>query len=281
MTIDELRKRLLEMSEGMDKSVDDVHKAASEAQKKIYDLLLNEVRRFELTDERFVLGQTYADKFALIEKRIKSLLGEYYAPSIKEYLGTYSTVEQTNIQLQKGYNDLVIKKSLLTPARRTVYDQAEYYLSEGLADAYIQPAKFILMQQVTTGGTLRDAESLLRNWNDGEIAPGKLVVARQTPRLQAYATQIARDSIYSYQGSIQEIIKQEYQLTKFIYVGDIIKDSRPFCRHLVGLRRKIDIDEVPKLILQFPEGLKPDTTKKNFYVNRGGYSCRHTVMAVR
>jgi len=281
MTIDELRKRLLEMSEGMDKSVDDVHKAASEAQKKIYDLLLNEVRRFELTDERFVLGQTYADKFALIEKRIKSLLGEYYAPSIKEYLGTYSTVEQTNIQLQKGYNDLVIKKSLLTPARRTVYDQAEYYLSEGLADAYIQPAKYILMQQVTTGGTLRDAESLLRNWNDGEIAPGKLVVARQTPRLQAYATQIARDSIYSYQGSIQEIIKKEYELTKFIYVGDIIKDSRPFCRHLVGLRRKIDIDEVPKLILQFPEGLKPDTTKKNFYVNRGGYSCRHTVMAVR
>jgi hypothetical protein len=281
MTIDDLRTRLMEMSEMMDREVEGVRTSAETTQAKIYDLLQEEIKSFQLNDGRFVLGQSYAEKFALIERKIKSLLGEYYVPSIKEYLGSYSTVEQTNISLQQSYNEIEVKKSLLTPARRTVYNQAEYYLVEGLADAYVQPAKFILMQQVTTGGTLKDAESLLRNWNDGELPAGKMIVPRQAPRLQAYATQIARDSIYSYQGSIQEIIKQEYKLERFIYVGDIIKDSRPFCRHLVGLKRKIHIDEVPKFVEQFPEGLRPDTTKKNFYINRGGYSCRHTVMAVR
>lgn len=212
---------------------------------------------------------------------IKEILGDVYRPSIKEYLSTYSTIEETTIALNKSYNQLVIEKSLLTPARRSIYNQAEYYLTEGLADAYIQPAKYLLMQQVSTGVTIKDAERVLRNWNDGELTSGKLASGRQTPNLQKYARQISVDSIHQYNGTIQQVIKDEFQLTKGVYVGDIIKDSRPFCKHMVGMKRKIEIDEIPDLIKRFPDGIIPGTTKKNFSVYRGGYGCRHLWMWVK
>lgn len=272
---------LKNMTTGMDDAVGLVELSSKEAQQLIYEALLEQINRFEIKDGRFVVGQNLAARIAIIQKKIESILGEVYRPSITEYLSHYSTVDEITLALHKSYNELVIEKQLLTPARRTVYDQAEYYLTDALADNYIQPAKFLIMQMASTGITIKDAESALRNWNDGELVSGKLTSGRQVHRLHAYTTQIARDSIFGYNGVIQDIIAKEYTLTHFVYVGGVIEDSRPFCKHLVGLNRKIDLKEVPPLVEKYPQGLVPDTTKKNFYQVRGGYNCRHQAMPVR
>lgn len=269
------------MTDGMDDAVNLVETASEKAQRQIYEALLFEVNKFEINDGRFVVGQNYSARLAIITKKINEILGNIYRPSIREYLGRYSTVDDITLSLHKSYNELLIDKQKLTPARRIVYDQAEYFLTDGLADAYIQPAKFLLMQAVSTGITIKDAESLLKNWNDGNAVSGKLTSGRQVHRLQAYTTQVARDSIFQYSGTMQNIIAKEYDLKKFVYVGGVVQDSRPFCKHLSGLRRKIDIDEVPPLVEKYPDGLYPNTTKKNFMQVRGGYNCRHTAMAVR
>jgi len=281
MNIDQLRTGLTDLSDLMDRRIDGVHTAATKAQSLIYESLLAEIQRFELVQGSFVQGQDFAARFALIDKRIKSIINKVYIPDVTKYLNEYKTIEQTTIGLHKSYNELVIDKEKLTPAKRAVYDQAEYYLTDALADAYVQPAKYLLMQQVATGASIKQAQSLLKNWNDGELTSGKLTSGRPTPRLQAYSLQIARDSMYQYNGVLNDIIGKEYGLTKFIYVGDIIADSRPFCRHLVGLKRKIDIKEVPKLLETYPEGTIPNTTMKNFPIYRGGFSCRHSMMWVK
>lgn len=281
MNIEDLRSRLGDLSGTIDDSIEQLIKSATKAQDSIYDMLLQQVENFQIENGAFLKGQNYTQRLALIQRRITEILNETYTPSLKQYLGTYSTIEQTNISLQKSYNELVVDKELLTPARRSVYNQAEYYLSEALADAYVQPAKYLLMQQVTVGGSIQDAKRMLRNWNDGELSSGRLSSGRPTPRLQAYANQIATDTIHQYNGTINDIIRDEYKLTKFVYVGDIIKDSRPACRYMVGLRRKIDINEVPKILETYPEGVIPNTTRKNFFIYRGGYNCRHLAMAVK
>lgn len=262
----------------MDGAIGTVTTAAEKAQEEVYKAIIEAINRFELTDGRFVVTQNYAARIALLEGQIKEILGDLYEPSITEYLGTFTTVEDSIVAMHKDYNELEVETALLAPARKSLYNQASYYLKKGLADAYIQPAKFLLMQQVTTGISLKDSLKILSKWNTGEY---KSPVNRQTPNLQKYATQVARDSLYQYQGTVQDTIQSRYDLTAGIYVGSIIEDSRPFCRHLVGLKRTIDIDEIPALLKQYPQGLIPGTNADNFPIYRGGYSCRHQWMPVR
>lgn len=277
MNLEELKDELNRLHEIMDSSIDLVTEASKKAQDEVYEAIVKLIEKFEISDGRYVVNQDLGRRIALLQRKIESILGDVYLPSIKEYLSTYRTIEETNISLQKSYNDLTVEVSLLTPARKTIYEQAKYYLSEGLADAYIQPAKYLVMQHVTTGISIKDSQRIIKNWNEGETV-GNI---KPTVNLQRYATQISRDATYQYHGAINEIIAKEYGLAAFIYTGDIIEDSRPICKHLVGLRRTIELDEMPALIKKYPEGLYPNTSKKNFIQVRGGYGCRHGAFAVR
>lgn len=281
MSLQELKEKLKELSITMDDSISLVTDAAAEAQEAIFKAITTIINNFEITDGRFVVTQNYAARLIALEQKIKKILGDVYAPSISEYLNTFTTIEDANIALQKGYNQIEVETGLLSPAKKGLMNQAAYYLDKGLADAYIQPAKFLIMQQVTTGISLRDSLKILSKWNEGEY---KAPTGRQTPNLQKYAVQVARDSLFQWQGTIQDTIGKRYDLTDFIYVGDIIEDSRPLCRHLVEMQKKqktISLDEIPALVKQFPQGTIPGTNKENFPVYRGGRNCRHTVMMVR
>lgn len=280
MTIAALVYELNRLHTVMDESIDGITLSATKAQELIYKAILLMINDFEIRDGRYVIGQNYAQRLMLIERKIKSVIADIYEPSIGDYLSTYHTIEERNINLQKSFNDIKVATSLLAPAKQTVYKQAEYYLVKGLADAYVQPAKYLLMQHVNSGISINDSRKVLKRWNEGNLS-GQLSSGRQTPTLQSYATQISRDSMYQYYGTINNIIKQRYQLDYFIYTGNIIEDSRPFCRHLVDLDREIAIDEVPKFIDKYPKGLYPNTTKENFLQYRGGYNCRHGAFAVR
>lgn len=281
MSVDELKRLLSEMAISMDNTVESVNAAATETQQKVFELLLRQVDLLEVTNGSFVANQSFAQRFARIEREIEAVIGKLYQPALKDYFATYTHVEDRTLELHKSYNDLEVARSNFTPARQAIYTQAEYYLLHGLADAYIQPAKFLLMQQVATGGTIIKARSILNNWNKGTLGTGELASDVHAPRLQAYATQIARDTIYTYNGTIQDVIKERFNLKRFVYVGGLVKDSRAFCQHLVGLNRKIEITEIPQLVIKYPKGLKPDTTMKNFYEVRGGFNCNHIAMPVK
>ncbi len=276
-----LRQVLAKLHELMDGSIDDVSIAATEAQEIIYNFLTEYINNFEIKDGRFILGQDFTARFAYIQRKIEKILGDVYQPSIGEYLSKFSTVEEINIGLQKDFNQLVIDTELLSPTRKSIYNQAAYYLKDGLADAYIQPAKYLLMQGVNNGITIKQARSLLDRWNEGELGSGQLTSGRPTPRLQTYATQISRDSIYTYNGTINNVISEKYELNHFIYTGGLLKDSRPACVYFVGLKRKISLEEVPPVLVKYPQGVIKGTTKENFYIRRCGYNCQHLATPVR
>lgn len=281
MNLREIESLLKDMSNGMDNKIDNINNKATSTQERIFALLIAEIDKFEIENGSYVTGQDYSKRFADIERKMNDIITKYYTPSVVEYLKHYNEIQDLTIKQQAEYNKIDVDKQLLNPTKQALYNQGSYYLTQGLADAYIQPAKFLMMQYVTKGSTVNDMRRALDRWDKGTLNTGELATDRHAPRLQAYATQIARDTMYTYQGAMQDVIKKEYGLTKFIYVGNLVKDSRPFCKHLVSLRRKIDLDEIPPLVIQYPQGLKPDTTKKNFALYRGGFSCGHSVMFVR
>lgn len=269
------------MTANMDGSIDNLVLNSTKAQQAIYILLTEGLNEFDSTDGKFDPNQPIARKIQGLERRIYEIIEKYYNPSLGDYLRIYDLVDSDITYLHKQVNDIDVVPDDIKNVRQLVYKQAETYLTDSLADAYVQPAKYLMMQTVTNGQTIKQAQSMLKQWNEGELPAGKLSSGVHAPRLQAYSGQIARDSLYQYNGTVQDNIGKKYDLKNFIYVGGLVKDSRPFCKHLVSLRRKIALTEVPPLVDKYPDGLIPNTTKENFPVRRGGYNCLHNVMMVR
>lgn len=282
MNLNELESEIKGLLTFIEDSIAKIGNASIGLQARIYDIVRLELLKFEQTDGVFVTEQDLRKRLISLEDKIFAILNnESWDVTIVEYLNTLQTIQDRNVAMQLSYNDLKVNTRLLSPARLYIYEQAKYALTTAVAPQYVEPVKYLVMQQVTSGNTITESLKMLQRWNEGELTNGKYTNKILTPNLQKYATQIARDTSYSVDRTINSIIKERYGLGKFIYVGGVIEDSRPLCRYLVGLRRKIGFDELPELIQQFPDGLIAGTDEKNFTQNCGGYNCRHRVMAVK
>jgi hypothetical protein len=279
----EAQQQLNDLVDLMGSGIEQVQKAAKKAQQSALDALMELLATFEIKEGAFVKSQTLVRRIAKAERILTDVLKTSgYNAAVSDYLGTFTTVEARTIAMHRTFNDIQVASSKLSPARAFVLDQATHFLNgAGLAEGFVQPAKFLLMQQVVTGLTLADGRELLEKWAAGELSDGKKTSGRKTVSLEQYATQITRDSLFQYHGTINDLIRKEYGLDSFIYTGDIIKDSRPLCRYLVQRGGEVPFAEIPALISQFPEGTVPGTNSQNFLVFRGGYSCRHGCFPVR
>lgn len=159
MTLDELKKRLSDIATSTDDTVEQINLSATATQKLIFEYLIEQVDKFEISAGNYVTGQNYAERIAIIERRMNELITKNYTPSVKDYLKHYNTIESQTIQLHADYNNLEVAKSLLNPTKQALLSQGSYYLVQGLADAYVQPAKFLMMQYVTKGSSVNDLRS--------------------------------------------------------------------------------------------------------------------------
>ena len=77
------------------------------------------------------------------------------------------------------------------------------------------------------------------------------------------------------------MVRKEFDLNGFKYIGSLVKDSRPQC---IKWKR---MKEIPMSILTQElanptnRGQIPGTTKDNFATYRGGYNCQHQAVATR
>lgn len=266
----------------MDRQIDGLAEISIPIQQKIYDIVRAELLKFEQTDGAFVATQDLNERLIQVQKKIEAVLNvKIWRTGITDFLQTFQTIEDRNIQLQRSYNDLKVAKDLLSPARKFIYEQAKYKLTTSVRSEYVEPVKYLLMQQVTGGSSITDALKMLERWNTGELSQGKFTNNNPAPNLTKYATQIARDTAYSTDRTINAIIKERYQLTSFIYAGSIIQDSRPLCRALLSMPQPIPFEQLPALIIAYPQGLIAGTNQQNFIEVCGGYNCRHKAFPVR
>lgn len=238
--------------------------------------IIKSLEDLQTKNGRFVRGQNLTKTLVKLDAAIKSVLGSKGMETpVREFFNLYTTIEDRNVAFRKTQSGIIVTDETLSGPRKFIQDQAEYYLrGAGLADGYITPAKFLLRQQAATGASLSGARDLIKEWDSKGLAPEQ-TAGRPAPNLQKYATQLARDSSYQYNGVINDTIKARYDLKEFIYAGGLKKASRPLCRHLVGLKRPIKYAEIDDLLKQYPEGVIPGTNAGNFDVYRGGFNCEH------
>lgn len=273
-----LENELHMLAEFIEEQVAKITGVSRKMQDKIYDVTKNAVLNFELESGHFVPTQDFNSRLLSLERRINTILtGKEYANSIKDFLSSFDEIQERTAYLHKTYNELKVEVSKLKPARQYIYNQAKYNLTEALAPQYIQPMQHLLMLQITSSASIKDGLEMLETWNKGKLRP---VTGESIPDLERYATQIARDTAYSVGRTTNDIIRDEYGFDGFVYVGDIIEDTRPLCHYLISLGREIAYSELPTLINKYPQGLYPETNETNFTSKCGGYNCRHQAFPV-
>lgn len=204
-----------------------------------------------------------------------------YNSKVKDYLKNFDLIRKNNIDIHALVNKVDIPYSSLNDITKLeVENTIQKLLGAGISRDFKFPIREALYRNITLGASIQDAKKVIESYivsNDGANS-----------KLLKYTTQVARDSISQYDGSIQTVIKNELGLNDFIYSGSIISDSRCQCRYWVS-KAKLPREELIAEIETAVDGgmlggckcsgMIPGTTINNFAVNRGGYSCRHRAIA--
>ena len=99
----------------------------------------------------------------------------------------------------------------------------------------------------------------------------KYAADRAGENLRKYAGQIAHDSVMQFHGQFTVKKAKDSGLEHFTYTGTLVRDSRPFCRDMVG-RTLTEKQIRDKWNSQSWAG----KSSGDPFIVRGGYRCRHT-----
>lgn len=92
--------------------------------------------------------------------------------------------------------------------------------------------------------------------------------------LRRYATGYATDSLNQYSATLTVTTANEQGIDTFEYYGDIIRDSREFCKKHVG--KEYNREEIARIWGGSWQGKAPGDP----FIVRGGYNCRHQWLPV-
>lgn len=210
---------------------------------------------------------------------------------INDFLPNFETIEKLNDDILfdltgKKFTQKV-KKEIGVYRRLLVNEVVDRILGDAQIEAnFSNPIKRILFNGIATRQKVSDIENELRKFIKGD--------KNKSGRFSRYVKQITIDSLNAHDGTINQIAAETYQLDGVMYVGSLIKTSRSNCVHLVNSSAKIApfairkglyrISDLPEIIEVLNKGdgsgWKEGTNENNFLINRCGFGCRHSAIAV-
>ena len=96
-------------------------------------------------------------------------------------------------------------------------------LGDEMREQFTKPVKKILYENVMQGKSQSAAKKSLHDYIVGNKKLNKL------GRLEKWSGQIARDTLNQYDGAVNDMVREEFDLNGFKYIGSLVKDSRPQC----------------------------------------------------
>lgn len=286
-TVQELIEKKLKLYE-LDDLFKEVRRVQRNTFKKSIDFYIAEKNKFEgkAFMEKGSLAATAVNRF---EKRLSDAIEKNvaYRSEIRKYMTNFDKMDKLNIQVHKKLNGINIEKviKLANKQQRELVGGVvekvvgeigrfpENMLGAEMREQFTKPVKKVLYQNIMQGVPQTKAKEALHNFIVGK--KGKI------GQLERWSGQIARDTLNQYDGAVNDMVRKEFDLDGFQYVGSLVKDSRPQCVRWVRMKQ-IAIKDLPReLANSTNRGQIPGTTKDNFGTYRGGYSCQHSAIPIR
>jgi hypothetical protein len=213
---------------------------------------------------------------------VQSILDDYpdTAISALDMLNTYGDFTQTSPdvirQLQRltfqGFED--VAATYLDTIANEVYqnaltgrskDQMVRSIRQTINGVYMQSdqAEINRLVDIAKNGTAAQSKAAIDKLHTVYAAD------RTGNNMRRYATQIAQDSLMQFDAAINVNAGIEAGATKWKYYGDLIRDSRQFCRDHVG--NTYTTEEIEEIW----QGSWAGKSSSDAFTARGGYNCRH------
>lgn len=255
----------------------DLTKIVRELQRDIYD----EVLDFYSTQFGRVQDRTYVQRSTMLANAINKLKkdiatfiakNDKYNAQLKNYMVKFDQIEELNYKVHKTLNGVNNKELIKAagPQKKELIDTITDSLKgQGVDVNFIAPLKKTMYNNLLLGVPQSEAKSWLKSYIIGE--------GDKLGHLERYADQVTRDALNQYDGTINNMVRQQFDFNAIRYVGSLVRDSRPQCERWVNMGY-IPISELDAEInwaYNYGSGMIPGTNKDNFEVYRGGYNCRH------
>jgi len=264
----------------------------SEQMKRVEDRLVKTIKQklsqFEMANGKLsTRSKTNTELLARMQSITKRALNESkYYDYVKNYLGNFDKIADLNQKAAQIIVGQTIQASTVNAFKKIEIDRIAKNLvkPDGVQANIVDDIQRLLFKHVTTGISYEDASLEIVNLVQGVNGKQGLV--------ERYSSQIARDSINRYNGTINNVLAAEFELDGFRYVGSLIETSRQACEFLVegtgpmeqfmrdGAYRIADLPEIIERLKNL-SGWNPETTPTNFFELRGGFNCRHEAIPIK
>lgn len=275
-------KIIKQLIDGIGDYVNSFQKGIPAIQKEI----LKEVTK--LSEDFYIPAKTIkqqSDNLKLIAqikgKLNKIILTDDYKDSVKEFAKAFSKIAE----IQDSYFSTVFseggsKKLLKEITSNSINLTVDKLTQEGLVSNLSDKIRDILNRNITTGGSYSELVGEMRNF-----------LSSKDGALVRYTKQITNDSLNTFSAEYTKAITEDLGLEWFVYVGALVKSSRPFCLALIGAKgtcmsyiHKSQLNAIAKGhicgAVVSRAGMITGTDGANLMILRGGYNCGHQLMPV-
>lgn len=196
--------------------------------------------------------------------------------SIQGLFANFDDLNANLAKLHKEQSGIKIANSSLDEFKAYAIDNLTNSLKgQGMNEGFTAPIRTQLLKSMLVGGdivsTINGLEATL-----GGIDGGK-------GQFERYYTQVSRDSLFQYAGTVNQAVANKYELDGIMYIGSVVEDSRAQCERWLSKSPFALADLVDEINWAYNNGtgMIAGTTPENFFINRGGYNCRHEAFPVR
>jgi hypothetical protein len=267
------------------KAIQDFDEGLASSQVNAYNKLIALMKEISI-DSKGLIKRTAANVKVLkgITKALnETLLTPTYKARVAKYLRAYDTIENEQLLYFKTIKASFEASAMLETIKSSTIESVVSSLTEiGLEEYFTKPLKEIIYRNISTGGSYAEFQQEIREYIIG------------TPEVEGrflkYTRQITNDTISSYNAQYNQSASQDLGLVFYKYLGGKKDTTRAFCEERYG--KFFHIEEVKGwgrgercCGLSWPQnkkwaGMRKGTNENNILIFRGGYLCRHQIIAV-
>jgi hypothetical protein len=265
-------KAFIDIYSELENNFSDFEKYLDKQDKKLSEYIRSYILSLSTDEKGFLSDEKLASNLAKLQTGLRKELGlAEVGKTASNYLESLYSVAEKTLVAHFELNSVAVAIQAINPIIETNASTVLSAITKN--DAWrIDSVKNAIARAQVRG---QSKSSLLKEFEN--LAEGKQSGVNNVG-IGKYGTNIQRlahDATFQSQSQINELVQKEGDLQYFFYVGSLVVDSRPLCRHLVKQSEPTLLSEIPSLIERYPEGLYRGTNKSNFLVYRGGYNCRH------
>jgi hypothetical protein len=243
-----------------------------DTQMKSWEKIVTIIQKIERKGENIVMNKRNLALIDEIMVEMKNItLKDGYLKSVIEFA--------KKIDAQKAVNKSYFSKAFSTTIGETgladtLFERSKRNgitaLIEAVDSQFLAPAKSVLEGSVSTGASWSSTvEELKRIVVGDEEIEGKLY---------RYAKQTASDAFSITDRTYTNAIAEDLDLEFFLYAGDTIQTTRPFCDERVG--KYFHYKEIEEFANEDWAGKIDATNAETIFIYAGGWNCKHSWLPV-